>query len=233
MLANIKFHSALLAVVLTISALSAPTRVIACNNVIQWYADLKGSNETPSIDTQDSGKATFIFNFEHPEATIKLDTQNITDVKTVELRFARTQDDMSGPTLVVLYDSKDGKLPGTISKTIRDLDIVKQTTPKVEHMQDIVNTVLNGMAVVAICTKAHPQGEIAGRISMHKTVVFSDDPNNPFHDPSLHNAAHAAQPATPPADAAQATPPDGDKKAGPAPTTPAVQPAATNSPTMK
>jgi hypothetical protein len=160
----------------------------ACNEVVSWYADLKGGNESPAVRTQASGRATFVFDFEHPQATIQVDTQGLQGVEKIEFHACRTYTDVNGPVMSVLYQAKDGPLPTTFSKVITDADIVKVDQPKVGSIKDVANVVVNNQASVVVYTKAHPEGEIAGKITMHKTYVFSDAPGSKFHDPSLHRA---------------------------------------------
>lgn len=176
----------------------------ACNEVVSWYADLKGGSLTPAVTTTATGRATFVFDFQNPQATIEVDTQGLQDVQRIELHACRTYADMSGPAIAVLYDAKDGPLPSTLSKTIVDADVIKTDKPSVASIQDVANVVLNSQAAVVVYTKEHPDGEIAGKIGMHKTLVYSDDPNSKFHDPHLHQA-HLGVPQ-PPAPAAPSAP---------------------------
>ena len=160
----------------------------ACNEVITWSADLTGANEKPAIDTQAGGKATFVMDFENPKATITVDTKNLKDVERIELRASQTFGDVNGPPILTIYDAKSGPLPASLSIVATDADIIKQTTPKVASIADVAGVVVNGQSAVVVCTKTHPGGEIAGRISMHKSAVYSNDPNSRFHNPALHKA---------------------------------------------
>jgi len=192
-----------------VQALSTPAR--ACNEAISWYADLKGSTETPAVDTAATGKATIVFDFDNPRATMTIDNTGLADVTKIELRACLTYNDMTGPTIASLYTKKDGPLTASYQKVIGDKDIVKCDKPTVASMRDLANVVLNNQAAVIVFTKAHPDGEIAGKIGMHKSYVYSDGAGG-YHDPRLHGGHPAAPaPSTPPPGPA-ATPATADTK---------------------
>lgn len=161
----------------------------ACNEVISWYADLSGTSETPAVQSTASGRATFVFDFQNPQATVTVDTHGLQDVLRIELHACPTYSDVNGPAIAMLYQAKDGPLPASLTKVLTNADVLKIDKPNVASMNDVANVVLNDQSAVVVYTKEHPEGEIAGKIGMHKTYVYSDDPNSKFHDPRLH-AAH-------------------------------------------
>jgi hypothetical protein len=127
-------------------------------SVVTWSAELNGKREIPTVVTDASGKASLSFDFAHRKASISLTTSNLQNVEKIELRIRRSSHDASGPTLITVYDSKNGPFEGRIF----------QTFPS-SRFTEIASTVLNDRATVVVCTKSHPNGEIAGRIRMQKT----------------------------------------------------------------
>jgi len=181
-----------------------PTPARACNEVISWYADLKGSTETPAVDTAATGKATIVFDFDNPKATMTIDNAGLADVTKIELHACLTYNDMTGPTIASLYNAKDGPLTASYQKVIGDKDVVKCDKPAVTSMKDLANVVLNNQAAVVVFTKTHPGGEIAGKIGMHKAYVYTDGAGG-YHDPKLHGE-HPAAPPMPPSQSAAVDP---------------------------
>ena len=62
-----------------LASMSIPAR--SCNEVIVWSADLKGSAEKPAVETAATGKATIVFDFDHPKATMTIDNTGLQDVE--------------------------------------------------------------------------------------------------------------------------------------------------------
>jgi hypothetical protein len=132
------------------------------HGVVEWYADLTGAKDTSgvladAVRTPATGKATVSFDFNNQTAIFTVEAREIKDVQKIELRSARARGDISGPTLLTLYDAKEGPFPGKVTQTV-----VHQV------FNQIKSPVLNGQGVVVITTKAHPDGEVAGIITMHK-----------------------------------------------------------------
>ena len=176
------------------TAPTTPAR--ACNEVITWSADLKGTSETPPVDTAATGKAAIVFDFDNPRATMTIDNAGLKDVVKIELHACTSYTDLAGPPIATLYTTKDGDLPASYQKVMNEKDIIKSDKPVVATMRDLANVVLNGQAAVIVYTKGHPDGEIAGKIGMHKSYAYSDGTGG-FHDPKLHST-HAAAPTPPP-----------------------------------
>jgi len=133
----------------------------------EWSADLTGSSKASvlradglqplNMKTAASGKASVTFDFEHQFVTVHVDAKDIADVRAIELRSTRERGDLNGPTILTIYDSSEGPFTGSATKTAQGADFKQVATP-----------IVNGQSLVVIRTAAHPDGEIAGVISMHK-----------------------------------------------------------------
>src|SRR5271165_451369 len=86
-------------------------------SVVTWSANLSGRREIPSVTTDATGTAGFVFDFPNRKATINIVTRSLQDVQKIELRMRRAAHDASGPVLITVYDSKDGPFNGTLTKT--------------------------------------------------------------------------------------------------------------------
>ena len=166
--------------------------VRACELVIVWRADLTGPASVPPIVTPASGTAIVSFDFVHPGATVRVDTKNVSDVRSVELHVSRSYTDHTGPAVFTLYSASSGPLPATLIKRVSEADVQKQSDPKILSLADVVHAVLNGRTYVTIATKAHPEGELSGFVIMRKEAVYSNDPSDTTHNAALHHAAHKA-----------------------------------------
>jgi hypothetical protein len=132
------------------------------HGVVEWYADLTGAKDSShvlaeAVQTPAIGKATVSFDFSQQTAAFKVEAREIKGVQKIELREARERGDISGPTILTIYDAKDGPFLGTITKTIAH-----------QAFSQLKGPVLNGQGVVVVTTATHPDGEIAGIITMHK-----------------------------------------------------------------
>lgn len=179
-------QAALTFLVLSSLSLSLTPVAHACELKITWKAALMGS---PSVPSPATGTATIDFDFTHPSATVRVDTQNLKDVRAIELHIARSYADHTGPAVLTLYAAEDGPLPALLTRRVGEADLRKQTAPKIAGFSDVVTAVLNGQAYVLVATKAHPEGELSGFIRMHKEEVYSDSAADPAHDAALHHAA--------------------------------------------
>ncbi len=165
-------------------ALLLPTRPVrACELAIVWKADLTGSAKTAA------GTATIQFDFTHPGALVQINASHLSDVRTIELHVSRSYSDHTGPSVLTLYTPADGPLPAAFRKQVTEADLQTQTAPKIAAFSDLVQAVLGRRAYVLVTTKAHPEGEWSGFITMRKEAVYSDNPADTSHDPALHHAA--------------------------------------------
>jgi hypothetical protein len=127
--------------------------------VIEWYADLQGSNVTPKVETTAAGKAAFSLDFDHSVMTVLIDTRNLKDVQKIEVHIVNASSAINGPVAYKLYDSAtDGSLPAHFKKVIEGQDF------------STVSAVIGGgEGAVVVTTKAHPQAEVAGIVKLHKS----------------------------------------------------------------
>ena len=125
--------------------------------IVEWSAKLSGNTETPAVSTAATGKATAAFDFNTHTATITIETHNLRNVRTIELRAERSLQDVHGPAILIVYHAKDGSFSGTLRKVVAG-----------PAFEEVAKTVLNGQGVVVVSTAAHPDGEIAGLIRMRK-----------------------------------------------------------------
>ncbi len=189
-------HKTALGLGLILAGLAAqPAR--ACELKIVWKADLSGDKIAPAVATSATGTATVAFDFTHPNGTVEVDTKGLQDVLSIDLHVARSYTDHTGPAVFTLYTRADDSLPPTIVWHIAATDLHPQADPKIQSFADVVQAVLGGLAYVTVSTRAHPQGELSGFISMRKEAVYSDDPHDPTHDPALHHAARVSPPSSP------------------------------------
>ena len=141
------------------SAQTSPHRTHA---IVDWSADLTGTKDASgvmeAVQTRASGKATASVDFDHQSITFNVAAKDITGVRKIEVREARSKGDLSGPTIFIIYDSHDGPFNGSVTKAVPE--------PLFKH---VATPVANGQAVVVVSTTAHPDGEIAGPIRMHKS----------------------------------------------------------------
>jgi hypothetical protein len=173
----------------TLAAPSAP----ACDAVVVWRTELSGAALAPPVQTDARGFASIDFRFGHRQATVNIDLQNIRDVTGIDLRAGDFQ--KPGPVLFTLYSHGDAPLSGSFSKNIGDKDLKHRSSVHVRSFDDALRAVVEGTAYVLVRTKSHKNGELMGRISMHKDVLFSETDAGGGHDARLHEQARAAQPA--------------------------------------
>ncbi len=129
--------------------------------VIVWSAELSGNQESPAVSTEAKAKAEFIFDFQTKTAKFQMTGQNIQDVSKVLLLSKGSETNLKGAPVLTLYNA--GETPaipksGAYTKTFTG-----------SAFEQIANAVLNGIGVVEVATKAHPNGEIAGLVEMHKS----------------------------------------------------------------
>jgi len=169
----------------------------ACELKIVWKADLSGDKIAPAVATSATGTATVAFDFTRPTGAIEVDTKGLQDVRSIELHVARSYTDHTGPAVFTLYTPADGPLPAALTRHITAADLHPQADPKIQSFADVVQAVLGGRAYVTVSTRAHPQGELSGFISMRKEAVYSNDLSDPTHDPALHHAARLRPSSSP------------------------------------
>lgn len=129
--------------------------------VVIWSADLNGNHETPVVSTKATAKAEFTFDFSTHTAKFRLTPENLQDVSKVLLLAKGPGTKIKGATILALYDAAAGSAfpkTGAYAPTFTG-----------NAFNQIVNTVLNGVGVVEVTTKTHPDGEVLGLVEMHKS----------------------------------------------------------------
>jgi hypothetical protein len=163
---------------------------LGCIATVGWIADLNRSTGAHAGSGGPTGTAEMKFDWQRPFGTITVETRNVRNVRRVELRLARTPGDLRGPAIASLYDSKMGPYTGKISKVLRQADLTMPFQSRSDAYSSLPDAIMHRRIVVAVCTASDPGGEIAGVITVHRIVSYSDAPGA-FHDPKLHR--HAAQ----------------------------------------
>jgi hypothetical protein len=125
--------------------------------IIRWVADLTHNDLIPA-QTPATGRVVFIFDFTHKTVKISVDSQNLHNVQSIELRRARTDGDFDGPIVVVIYRPRDGAFKSKYNKIVTGA-----------LFNEVANVVPNGQGVVKISTAAYPNGELVGAVLMHKS----------------------------------------------------------------
>jgi len=129
--------------------------------VVVWSADLSGSQETPAVSTEAKAKVEFTFDFQAKTAKFQMTGENLQDVSRILLLTKGLQTSLKGTPVLTLYNaSETPALPkaGAYTKAFTG-----------SAFEQIANAVLNGIGVVEVTTEAHPNGEIAGLVEMHKS----------------------------------------------------------------
>jgi len=128
-------------------------------------ATLKGSNETPAVDTKATGTATFTVSATSVE--YKITASGLSGNATgAHIHIGPTT--ASGPVVVpfpatAINNGANGSV--TISGTFTAADIKPQTNPPVKTMDDLLGQIRAGNTYVNVHTAAHPGGEIRGQIT--------------------------------------------------------------------
>lgn len=157
------FCNAVLApVLLILPALSAqpPAQHHA---VIEWNAELSPARNPArgaralTVRTRATGKVTVDVDFPSRTVTFHVDVKDISGVAKIEVRSDLSSRDLAGPTIFTIYDAHDGPFTGSLTRTVTDKAFEYVATP-----------ILNSRAGIVITTGTNPDGEITGRIVMHK-----------------------------------------------------------------
>jgi len=170
-------------------ALTSPAS--ACLRTSGWVAPLtlpKGVH----AQSAGSGNARILFDVQKPYGIMLVSTKNVKDVTRIEMRFERSQSDLNGPLMAVLYDKSQGVYKGKLSKRLDMTDVKSVPEQGVKTAGDVVNRICQGVIAVVICTKSHPRGQLAGTFSLRPVIVYSDKPGG-YHDPSTHHEAFQAK----------------------------------------
>jgi len=159
----------------------------ACLTAVGWIADMAKPGAKYSASLGERGTAEMQFDWLKPFGTITIKTHNVRGVRSIILRRVTAKGGLNGPVVARLYDSSQGAYTGTFSKLLRESDIV-DVKPSERSDLGIADAMLHRGIAVAVCTAAHPDGEIAGVITAHRIVTYSRVAGG-FHDPKLHSSS--------------------------------------------
>jgi hypothetical protein len=131
--------------------------------VVEWYADLSAARkvvkgtERATVDTRATGRVTAAVDFPRQTVTFHVDAKGISRVRKIEVRADNSQGDSAGPSIFTIYDAHDGPFKGSLTRTAAGSVFTYVATP-----------ILNSRAAIVITSDAYPDGEIVGKIEMHK-----------------------------------------------------------------
>jgi len=179
---NIKSKLSLAVAFVACFSLVSPS--FGCITAVGWIADMSRPGVKYTATMGERGTAEMQFDWVKPFGTLVVKTHNVHDVRSIVLRRVTKQGGLNGPVVAHIYSSAEGAYTGTVSKLLRQADVV-DVKPSERSDFGIVDAMLHRGVVVAVCTAKHPDGEIAGIITMHKIVTYSRVAGE-FHDPKLH-----------------------------------------------
>ena len=129
--------------------------------IVEWYADLTEPGlvrgEPSTAHARDIGRVTVTVDFPHRTVTFHTALKDLVGVRRIEVRTDRARGDFGGPAILTLFDAHEGRLTATSTRTVEE-----------EMFSYVATPILNSRAAIAIETDAHPDGEVVGRIVMHK-----------------------------------------------------------------
>jgi len=131
----------------------------------KFGATLKGSSETPAVDSKGTGTATFTVSGTSVE--YKITASGLSgDATAAHIHLGPTT--AAGPVVVpfaakAINNSGNGSV--TISGSFTSADVKPQTNPSIKNLDDLLAQMRAGNTYVNIHTAAHPPGEIRGQIA--------------------------------------------------------------------
>jgi CHRD domain-containing protein len=148
--------------VLIFSALS--TQLFAQHGaIVEWYADLSPArNEAlgahaSNVQTRATGKVTVEVDFPSKTVTFHVNTKNMAGVDKIELRSYLSSGQLAKPAIFTIYDAREGSFTESLTKTVKGA-----------AFEQVATQILNGVAGILVTTDKNPDGEISGKIVMHK-----------------------------------------------------------------
>lgn len=135
---------------------------------IEAQVQLTGAEEVPPVETEAAGTFTLSITIGGPagyDVSYKLDVENIVDVTAAHIHLGAMGE--AGEVVYPLYEGpeKTGSFSGTLAEGT--FDASKLTGPmQGKTVTDLATAVFGGMTYVNVHTKANPQGEIRGQISL-------------------------------------------------------------------
>jgi hypothetical protein len=150
--------------VVTLLALATPLLAQhAQHAIVEWYADLSQAQAStvgaraPIVQTKAAGRVTVEVDFPEKTLTFHVDMKNIVGVSKIELRNYSARDLLAKQAIYTIYDAHEGAFSGSLVKSVTGPAFDQVATP-----------ILNSLAAVVVSTEKNPDGELAGKIVMHK-----------------------------------------------------------------
>jgi hypothetical protein len=131
--------------------------------IVEWYADLSQAKASTVgaraaiVPTTATGRATAEVDIPRKTVTFHVDTKNLSGVNKIELRTYSARDLLGKQAIYTIYDVHEGAFSGSLVKTVTGAAFDQVATP-----------ILNSLAAIVVTTDKNPDGEIAGKIVMHK-----------------------------------------------------------------
>ena len=131
--------------------------------IVEWYADLSPAKAStvgaraPIVPTTATGRVTVEVDFPGKTVTFHVETKNLSGVSKIELRTYSARDLLGKQAIYTIYDAQEGAFSGSLVKSVTGVAFDQVATP-----------ILNSLAAIVIKTDKNPDGEIAGKIVMHK-----------------------------------------------------------------
>ena len=95
--------------------------------------------------------------FPRKTVTFHVDTKNISGVNKIELRSYSARDLLGKQVIYTIYDAHEGAFSGSLVKTVTGA-----------AFEQVARPIVNSLAAIVVTTDRNPDGEIAGKIVMHK-----------------------------------------------------------------
>jgi len=131
--------------------------------IVEWYADLSPAKASTVgaraaiVQTSATGRVTVDVDFPRKTVTFHVDTKNISGVNKIELRSYSARDLLGKQVIYTIYDAHEGAFSGSLVKTVTGA-----------AFEQVARPIVNSLAAIVVTTDRNPDGEIAGKIVMHK-----------------------------------------------------------------
>lgn len=131
--------------------------------IVEWYADLLPAKaatvgaRAAILPTSATGRVTVEVDIPARTATFHVDTKNISGVNKIELRTYSARDLLEKQAIYTIYDAHEGAFSDSFTRSVTGAAFDQVASP-----------ILNSLAAVVVTTDKNPDGEIAGKIVMHK-----------------------------------------------------------------
>jgi hypothetical protein len=131
--------------------------------IVEWYADLSPAQAStvgaraPVVQTTAAGRVMVEVDFPSKTVMFHVNAKNIAGVSKIELRTYSARDLLAKQAIYTIYDAHQGAFSGSLVKSVTGPAFDQVATP-----------ILNSLAAVVVETEKNPDGELAGKIVMHK-----------------------------------------------------------------